>query len=81
MDTELLTINLSPPKEAYAAEQTPIRDAIHSFGVNFRDAVAQVIRFIAALLPWLVIIIPGLVLLRLFWRWITQWLVRREQRR
>ena len=81
VDTELLTIKLSPPKGAYAAGQTPIRDAIRSFGVDFRDAVAQVIRFTAALLPWLVIIIPGLVLLRLFWRWITQWLVRREQRR
>jgi Domain of unknown function (DUF4349) len=81
VDTQLLTINLSPPKEAYAAEQTPIMDAIRSFGVNFRDAVAQVIRFTAALLPWLVIIVPGLVLLRLFWRWMTQWLGRREQPR
>jgi uncharacterized protein DUF4349 len=80
VDTELLTINFSPPKEAYAAGQTPILDAIRSFGVDFREAVAQVIRFIATLLPWLVIIVPGLVSLRLFWRWITQWLARREQR-
>ena len=29
--------------------------------------------------PWLVIILPGIVLLRLFWRWITRWLVRRER--
>lgn len=69
-----------PSKEAYGAEQTPIRDALRSFGVDFRDAVAQVIRFTASFLPWLVIIVPGIVLLRLFWRWITQWIVRREQR-
>jgi hypothetical protein len=81
VDTELLTIEFSAPKEAYFAEQSPIRDAIRSFGVNFREAVAQVITFTAALIPWLVIIIPGLVLLRLFWRWITRWLARREQRR
>jgi hypothetical protein len=80
VDTELLTINFSPPKEALAAEQTPIMDAFRSFGLNFRDAVAEVVRFTAALLPWLVIIVPGLVLLRLFWRWITHWLGRREQR-
>jgi Domain of unknown function (DUF4349) len=81
VDTDLLTINFAPPKEAYAAEQTPILDAIHSFGVNFRTAVAQVIQFTATLIPWLVIIIPGVVLLRLFWGWITQWLGRRDQRR
>jgi hypothetical protein len=80
VDTELLTINFSAPKGAYAAEQSPIGDAIRFFGVNFREAVAQVIQFTAALLPWLVIIIPGVVLLRLFWRWITKWLARREQR-
>lgn len=81
VDTELLTIDLAPPKEAYFADQTPIKDAVHSFGISFRSAVGQVISFVAALLPWLVIIIPGLVLLRLFWRWITLWLTRREQRR
>jgi hypothetical protein len=24
--------------------------------------------------------VPGLILLRLFWRWITRWLARRELR-
>jgi hypothetical protein len=80
LDTELLTINLSPPREAYAQGQTPIQDAARSFGVDFRDAVAQVIRFTASLIPWLVIIVPGLVLLRLFWRGITRWLAKREHR-
>jgi hypothetical protein len=80
VDTDLLTIELSPPKEAYIAQQTPIRDALRSFRSDFRDAVAQVIRFTAALVPWLVIIIPGIVLLRVLWRSITRWLLRREQR-
>lgn len=80
VDTELLTIDLAPPKEAYAAQQAPILDAIRSFGIHFRDAVAQVILFMAGVLPWLVIIVPGLVLARLFWRWITRWIGRREQR-
>lgn len=78
VDTELLTINFAAPREAYAEQQTPIRNAIRSFGVDFRDAVAQVIRFMASLIPWLVIIVPGLVLLRLFWRGITRWLAKRE---
>jgi hypothetical protein len=39
-----------------------------------------VIRFTAMLVPWLVIIIPGIVLLRIFWRSITRWLARREIR-
>jgi hypothetical protein len=81
LDTELLTIDFSPPVGAYAAQQTPISDAIRSFGSDFRDAIAHVIRFMASLFPWLVILIPGIVLLRLFWRWITRWLVRRESHR
>lgn len=80
IDTELLAISFSPPKGEYAAGQTPIMDAIRSFGENFKEAVAQVIRFVAALLPWLVILVPGLVLLRLFWRWMSRWLGRREPR-
>lgn len=80
VDTELLTIDFSPPREAYAEQQTPIQNAIRSFGVDFRDAIAQVIRFTAVLIPWLVIVVPGLVLLRLFWRWITRWLANREGR-
>ena len=72
IDTELLMINLSSPKEAYAAEQTPILDAVRSFGTDFKDAIAQVIRFIAVLLPWLVVIIPGLIVVRLLWRWTTR---------
>jgi hypothetical protein len=81
IDTELLTLEFAPPQGAYAAERTPIQDALRSFGFNLTQAVGEVIRFLAALLPWLVIILPGIVLLRLFWRWITRWLARRESPR
>lgn len=80
IDTELLTINLSLPTQDYAAVQSPVRDALRYFGSDFREAVGMVIRFLAVLLPWLVIILPGLFLLRLFWRWIGRMIARREQR-
>ncbi len=80
VDTELLNITLSPPSYTFASEQSPVLESLLSFGANIRTAVASVIRFVALLLPWLVIGIPGLILLRLFWRWITRWIVRRENR-
>lgn len=81
IDTHLLTINLSPPRSDYAAQRTPIGDALKFFGSNFRDAVGEVINFIAVLLPWLVILLPGLFLLRAFWSWIGRTLARRQQRK
>lgn len=78
VDTDLLTINLSPPNEVYLAQQTPIRDALKSFGSNFREALGDVIRVVAFVLPWLVIVLPGLFLLRAFWSWIGRRLARRK---
>ena len=80
VDTDLLTINLSPPEGTYQAQQTPIRDALKFFGSTFREAVGNVISFVAVVLPWLVIILPGLFLLRSFWSWIGRILVRRQQK-
>ncbi|MDY6945152.1 MAG: DUF4349 domain-containing protein [Pseudomonadota bacterium] len=79
IDTDLLTINLSLPRRAYVSDPTPVSDAIRYFGNDFRQAVGMVIRFLAVILPWLVIVLPGLFLLRLFWRWIGRRLTRREQ--
>lgn len=76
VDTDLLTIQLSPPDSSYLAQETPIRDALRVFGSDFREAVASVIRFIAIVLPWLVIVLPGLFLLRAFWLWIGRRLAR-----
>lgn len=78
IDTDLLTISLSLPRQDYTSEQTPVADALSSFGSDFREAVSMVIRFFAVLLPWLVVILPGLFLLRLFWQWIGRRLARRQ---
>ena len=80
IDTELLTIRLSLPRQAFDAAQTPVLDALRDFGTTLREAFAMVIRFIATILPWLIFIVPGLVLVRWFWRRIGYWLNRREQR-
>lgn len=79
IDTDLLTIDLSLPRQDYTSQQTPVRDALRAFGSDFREAVGMVIRFFAVLLPWLVVILPGLFLLRLFWQWIGRRLARRQQ--
>lgn len=78
VDTELLTLNLDLPPLAYAAELSPVRDALRSFGTDLREGIASVISFVAILLPWLVIIVPGVFLLRLLWRVAGRWRVRRE---
>lgn len=78
VDTELLTINLSLPMIEYAADESPVGDALRYFVSDFAEAVGMVIRFLAVLLPWLVIILPGLFLLRLFWRSIGRRIERRE---
>jgi hypothetical protein len=79
IDTDLLTITLSLPRRAYVSDPTPVTDALRYFGNDFREAVGMMIRFLAVLLPWLVIILPGLFLLRLFWRWIGRKVPRQEQ--
>src|SRR4029079_16828005 len=80
IDTELLTISLSLPTQEYSADQSPVKDALRYFGSDFREAVGMVIRFLAVLVPWLVIWLPGLFLLRLFWGWIGRVIARREPR-
>ena len=61
-------------------ESTPVKDAVRQFGRDFREAVATVIYFVAWLIPWLFLILPGLVLLRMFWRWVGRSLSRFERR-
>ena len=78
VDTELLTLSWRAPVTAYQSAQTPVADALRSFGANFREAVSQVIVFLAYVLPWLVIIVPGLMLVRWLWRRTSAWLGRRR---
>src|SRR5688572_7207961 len=80
IDTDLLTIGLSPPMADILSETTPVSDALRASGANFREATAMVIGFVSALVPWLVVVLPGLVLLRMFWRWLGRWLGRFERR-
>lgn len=81
VDTELLTLNMELPAQGYAAELSPVRDALQSFGTDMKEAFANVIRFVAALVPWLLIIVPGLLFVRLLWRWTGRWMARRDARR
>ena len=80
IDTEVLTINLTLPRKASEAEQHPVRDAFGVFGSQLWQALGEVILFLANLIPWLLVIIPGLFVLRLFWRWMSRWIARREAR-
>lgn len=77
VDTELLTLNLSLPRVDQNAQQSPVLDAFASFGSDFKSAIANVIGFVAILLPWLVVLVPGIILLRMFWYGIGRWLTRR----
>jgi hypothetical protein len=79
IDTDLLTIDLTPPLADFQSESTPVKDAVRQFGRDFREAMATVIYFVAWLIPWLFVILPGLVLLRMFWRWVGRWLNRFER--
>lgn len=47
-------------------EPTPLRDALRSVSKVVAASFAEVITFIAKWLPWLIIILPGLLILRLF---------------
>ena len=80
IDTDLLTIGLSPPMADVFSEATPVSDALRASGANFREATAMVIGFVSALVPWLFVVLPGLVLLRMFWRWLGRRLPRFERR-
>jgi hypothetical protein len=80
IDTDLLTINLTVPPRDISAAQTPVSDAFRSFGIEMKQAFAQVITFIAILLPWLLVLIPGLFIVRWLWRRTGRWLQRRELR-
>jgi hypothetical protein len=73
VDTDLLSINWRAPISAYQSVQSPVLDALKSFGSNFTEAIGQAINFFAYALPWMVVIvIPGLILIRWFWKWLAK---------
>jgi len=65
-------VNLSYTSERVAVSRSsvsPIGSALKDFVGIVSEGLAGVIRFLAALLPWMIfVIIPGLFLLRWFWR-------------
>ncbi|WBQ09935.1 DUF4349 domain-containing protein [Hyphomonadaceae bacterium ML37] len=63
---------------ASASNFEPVSEAIESMSRTFAESVAALISFLAALLPWLVLIIPGAWLIR---RWVRKGLERRRARR
>jgi cell division protein FtsB len=77
VDTDLLTISWQVTATQARSAGSPVGDAMRSFGANFREAIGSVIEFLAQLIPWLVIGLPALVLLRVFWRWTGNWLSHR----
>lgn len=80
IDTDLLTLRFQVPNAEIYDHRTTIGEALRTFGANFRDAIAAVITFVAYLVPWLVIILPGLFFLRWFWSALGRWMKRRESR-
>jgi hypothetical protein len=79
LDTDLLTIVWHIPAAQARSAASPVRDALREFGANFRAAIGNVIEFLAQLVPWLVVGLPSLVLLRMFWRWTGIWLGRKAR--
>jgi hypothetical protein len=77
VDTDLLTMIWRVPAVQARSAESPVGDALSAFGANFREAIGNVIGFLAQLVPWLVIGLPSLVLLRMFWRWTGNWLSRK----
>ncbi len=74
-----LSVNYQPQlTPASASNFDPVRDAIESMSRVFAESLATMIGFLAGLLPWLVLIIPGAWLIR---RWVRKGLERRRARK
>ncbi|WP_158548617.1 DUF4349 domain-containing protein [Parvularcula marina] len=64
-----LTLNYqSIPKAVTPQTAQPLRDAFTNFFADLAWSLAAVISFIAHMIPWLIVIAPGLWLLRAVWR-------------
>lgn len=66
VDLQILAISFY--SERLESFSSPIGEALRDFGLNLGSGIAQAIAGIAFLLPWLVILIPLLFLLRRLWR-------------
>lgn len=78
IDTDLLTLSFVIPAVEMSAAQTPVWDALRSFWTRMKQAFAEVISFIAIVVPWLIVLLPALFGLRWVWRCAGRWLQRRQ---
>lgn len=58
VDTERLTLQLSPPGGVHEPVETPVLNALQAFGPDFAATLGLVIRFFAVILPLLLIGVP-----------------------
>jgi hypothetical protein len=64
--TDVVTIYFSVTEQK--AFGRPIRDAVRDFFGNLSEGISQAITAVAYILPWLLVVIPGLYLVRFLWR-------------
>jgi hypothetical protein len=64
--TDIVTIHFSVAEQR--AYWRPVREALHDFLGNLSTAISQAITAVAFIIPWLVVLVPALYLLRFFWR-------------
>lgn len=64
--TDVVTVLFSVTEQK--AFWRPIRDAMRDFFGNLSNGVSQAITAVAYILPWLLVVIPGLYLVRFLWR-------------
>jgi Domain of unknown function (DUF4349) len=64
--TDIVSIYLSVAGQK--AFGRPIRDALHDFFGNLSTGISEAITAVAYILPWLLVVIPVLYLLRFLWR-------------
>jgi hypothetical protein len=64
--TDVVTIRLWVTEQK--AFWRPIRESMRNFFGNLSDGISQAITAVAYILPWLLVVIPGLYLVRFLWR-------------
>jgi len=64
--TDIVTIHFSVTEQK--AFWRPIREALRNFFGNLSEGISQAITAVAYILPWLLVVIPGVYLVRFLWR-------------
>ena len=65
--TDIVVLEFIVP--AHSAYWRPIRESLRDFAGNLTTALSQAITAVAYIVPWLLVVIPVLYLLRFLWRW------------